>query len=74
MIDDASMDTKFDDFAKRERPTLGTTDTAAHRDAMDASKNRNWKTKRQQEERERLISLTRFCSSLLCSVFVLYLI
>ena len=39
MIDDASMDTKFDDFAKRHGPTLRRTDTAAYRDAMDASKN-----------------------------------
>ena len=38
-IDDASMDTKFNDFAKRHRPTLGRTDKAAYRDAMDASKN-----------------------------------
>ena len=43
MINDASMDTKFDDFAKRDGPTErrsdGATDTAAYRDAMDASKN-----------------------------------
>ena len=43
MIDDASMDTKFDGFAKRdgatERRTDGATDTAAYWDAMDASKN-----------------------------------
>ena len=43
MIDDASMDTKFDDFAKRdratERRTDAATDTAAYWDAMDASKN-----------------------------------
>ena len=41
MINDASMDTKFDDFAKRHGPTLRRTDTAAYRDAMDASKNGN---------------------------------
>ena len=34
MIDDASMDAKCDDFAKRNGPT----DTTAYRDAMDASK------------------------------------
>ena len=38
MKDDASKDTKFDDFAKRYRPTLRPTDTAAYRDAIDASK------------------------------------
>ena len=38
MIDDASMDTKFDDFAKRDGPTDGRTDTPAYWDAMDASK------------------------------------
>ena len=42
MVDDASIDTKFDDFAKRRRPTLGPTDTAAYRDAMDASKKYKW--------------------------------
>ena len=41
MVDDASMDTKFDDFAKRDRPTLGRTDTAAYKDKMDASKKRS---------------------------------
>ena len=40
MIDDASMDTKFDDFAKHYGPTPGRTDRAAYRDAIDASKNR----------------------------------
>ena len=39
MIDDTSMDTKFDDFAKRHGPIPLRTDTAAYRDAMDASKN-----------------------------------
>ena len=39
MVDDASMDTKFDDFAKRHGPTQGQTYTAAYRVAMDASKN-----------------------------------
>ena len=38
MIDDASTETKLDDFAERHRPTLGRTDRAAYRDAMDASK------------------------------------
>ena len=38
MIDDASIDTKFDDFAKRDGPTDGPTDTPAHWDAMDAFK------------------------------------
>ena len=38
MIDDASMDTKFHDFAKHYGPTPGRTDTAAYRDAIDASK------------------------------------
>ena len=42
MIDDASMDSKFDNFAKRDGPTDGRTDgrtyTVAYRDAMDASK------------------------------------
>ena len=38
MIDDVSMDTKLDDFAKSHGPTRGTTDTVAYRDAMDASK------------------------------------
>ena len=41
MKDDASTDTKIDDFAKRHRPTLGQTDTAAYRDAVDAPKNRS---------------------------------
>ena len=38
MIDDVSMDTKLDDFAKSHGPTQGTTDTVAYRDAMDAFK------------------------------------
>ena len=32
------MDKEFDNFAKRHGPTLGRTNTAAYRDAMDASK------------------------------------
>ena len=48
MIDDASMDAKFDDFAEHYQSTPGRTDTAAYRDAIDASKNdyndyANWK-------------------------------
>ena len=42
LIDDAYMDTKFDDFAKSHGQTHGQTDTAAYRDAMDASKNRHF--------------------------------
>ena len=40
MIDDASMETKFDNFANHDGPTQGQTFTAAYRDAMDASKNK----------------------------------
>ena len=40
MIDDASMDTKLDDFTKCHGPTYGRTYTVAYRDAMDASKKR----------------------------------
>ena len=37
-IDNASIDKKFDNFAKREGATERRTDTAAYWDAMDASK------------------------------------
>ena len=33
------MDTKIDDFAKRDGRTERRTDTSGYRDAMDASKN-----------------------------------
>ena len=41
MMDDASMETKFDDFVNHDGPTQGQTYTAANRDAMAASKNGN---------------------------------
>ena len=48
MIDDAYMDTKFDDFAKRHGPTQGRTDTAAYRDARTHLKTqgKKWKGER----------------------------
>ena len=53
MIDDASRDAIFDDFAKHDgrtdgptdRRTDGRTDTSAYWDAMDASKNERWSGK-----------------------------
>ena len=38
MIDDAFIDAKYDNFAKRDGRSDGATDTAAYWDAMDASK------------------------------------
>ena len=46
MIEDACMDTKYDDFAKRDGATKRrpdeATDTAAYRDAMDPSQKSLW--------------------------------